>query len=138
MRSTLLIPDSSIYALQNAHIPTCLLESKQQIQPQTTEGLSLVDLIIVEGKIKEITPSYYANQVREDMPTLDLAKKIILPCLVDIHTHLDKGHIWERSPNTAGTFEMALQSVNNDASNKHYSRCLSSSRIWSRMQLCAW
>ncbi|MEM7590505.1 MAG: cytosine deaminase, partial [Cyanobacteria bacterium P01_A01_bin.83] len=42
------------------------------------------------------------------LPCLDLQRKIILPCFVDVHTHLDKGHIWQRSPNVDGTFEMAL------------------------------
>jgi cytosine/creatinine deaminase len=34
---------------------------------------------------------------------------------VDMHTHLDKGHIWGRSPNLEGTFENALVTVQNDS-----------------------
>jgi cytosine deaminase len=31
-----------------------------------------------------------------------------MPCFVDCHTHLDKGHIWPRSPNPDGSFAGAL------------------------------
>ena len=33
---------------------------------------------------------------------------MVWPCFVDMHTHLDKGHIWERSPNLDGSFNGAL------------------------------
>jgi cytosine deaminase len=33
---------------------------------------------------------------------------------VDVHTHLDKGHIWERSPNIKGTFADALTAIFKD------------------------
>jgi cytosine deaminase len=32
-----------------------------------------------------------------------------------MHTHLDKGHIWERSPNPDGTFASAIEAVRADA-----------------------
>jgi hypothetical protein len=35
----------------------------------------------------------------------------VLPGFVDIHTHLDKGHIWPRRPNPDGTFMGALTAV---------------------------
>ena len=93
------------YWLRNAHVPSCLCDLND-IQ-QTTEGLCLVDLKIVRGKIEQVIA---ANQTKTDREILniDLAKKIVLPSSIDVHTHLDKGHIWERSPNTDGTFDMAL------------------------------
>jgi cytosine deaminase len=39
---------------------------------------------------------------------------MVLPAFVDMHTHLDKGHIWPRSPNPDGTFEGALTTVRDD------------------------
>ena len=36
---------------------------------------------------------------------------MILPAFVDMHTHLDKGHIWGRAPNPDGTFDGALSTV---------------------------
>ncbi len=39
---------------------------------------------------------------------------MVLPCFVDMHTHLDKGHIWGRAPNPDGTFMGALTTVGED------------------------
>lgn len=41
----------------------------------------------------------------------DMGGAIVMPCFVDMHTHLDKGHIWPRSPNPDGTFMGALTTV---------------------------
>ncbi|MEL6235131.1 MAG: cytosine deaminase [Pseudomonadota bacterium] len=45
---------------------------------------------------------------------LDMAGRIAMPPFVDMHTHLDKGHIWPRSPNPDGTFMGALTTVRAD------------------------
>lgn len=100
------------YWLKNAHIPTCLLDYPQT--STTREGLSLVNLEILDGTIHQIT-----TQEIEDHRVIDLAKGIVLPCFVDVHTHLDKGHIWERTPNLEGTFDNALTLVKTDAQ-KHW------------------
>jgi cytosine deaminase len=47
---------------------------------------------------------------------VDMGGALALPCFVDMHTHLDKGHIWARSPNPDGTFMGALDSVHADCS----------------------
>lgn len=47
-------------------------------------------------------------------PTIDMARAMVFPTFVDMHTHLDKGHIWERSPNPDGTFRGALTTVGAD------------------------
>jgi len=44
-------------------------------------------------------------------PTVDMARAMVLPCFVDMHTHLDKGHIWPRAANPDGTFMGALDTV---------------------------
>ncbi|GAB4523275.1 MAG: cytosine deaminase [Pleurocapsa sp.] len=92
------------YWLRNARIPKCLIAGDNYGE-ETREGLCLVDLRIDRGKISAIVP---ANSPLTDIPQLDLQNKIVLPCFVDVHTHLDKGHIWERSPNIEGTFDEAL------------------------------
>lgn len=96
--------DTESYWLVNAHIPSCLLDIDHSL-PTTREGLLLVDLQISQGKIEQVIP---ATSSFKDIPCLDLQQQIVLPCFVDVHTHLDKGHIWERSPNVDGTFDMAL------------------------------
>ncbi|MEL6838124.1 MAG: cytosine deaminase [Pseudomonadota bacterium] len=50
-----------------------------------------------------------------DAPTIDMRGAIAFPTFVDMHTHLDKGHIWPRSPNPDGSFEGALGAVRADS-----------------------
>jgi cytosine deaminase len=102
---------SDRYWLKNAHVPHCLLEPNICL-PYTSEELCLIDLEINQGQISQIIA---ATNKFDNTPTIDLAKKIVLPCFVDAHTHLDKGHIWERSPNQDGTFETALTTAIADA-----------------------
>ena len=45
---------------------------------------------------------------------VDMGGAMVLPAFVDMHTHLDKGHIWPRSPNPDGTFMGALTTVGAD------------------------
>lgn len=103
-----MIPEVNTYWLKNAHIPVCFLETLD-LTPQTREGLALCDLQISAGVVTQITPPSPKNS------GIDLQKKIVFPCFVDLHTHLDKGHIWERSPNLDGTFNTALNTAINDS-----------------------
>ncbi|WP_309666307.1 cytosine deaminase [Tabrizicola sp.] len=45
---------------------------------------------------------------------VDMKGAMVLPCFTDMHTHLDKGHIWPRSPNPDGTFMGALTTAGAD------------------------
>ncbi|MDJ0566700.1 MAG: cytosine deaminase, partial [Microcystis sp. M49629_WE12] len=49
-----MIPSSERYWLKNAHIPVSLLEN-ESFSPQTSEGLTLVNLEINDGYINRIT-----------------------------------------------------------------------------------
>ncbi|MFM6660982.1 MAG: cytosine deaminase, partial [Microcystis panniformis] len=49
-----MIPSSECYWLKNAHIPVSLLEN-EGFSPQTSEGLTLVNLEINDGNINRIT-----------------------------------------------------------------------------------
>lgn len=105
-----MIFEAESYWLTNAHVPNCLLNLAHLPQP-TREGLCLVNLKISQGNIEQVTAK---NSIEADIPCLDLQQQIVLPCLIDVHTHLDKGHIWERSPNLDSTFVMALSQGNID------------------------
>lgn len=100
------IPTAS-YVLANARVPSALLD-----QPADT-ALSQVNLWIHEGQIERISPPHGTPP---ELPTLDLAGRMVWPGLVDMHTHLDKGHIWPRAANPDGTFMGALQAVHDDVS----------------------
>jgi cytosine/creatinine deaminase len=111
------------YWLQNAHIPLALLDSSTwsasdlaAIAP-SVEGLACVDLEIQRGKITQIRPAGRAETTAAEatpIPVINLRQSIVFPCFVDMHTHLDKGHIWGRAHNTNGDFESALIAVQND------------------------
>jgi len=98
--------------LKNAHIPVSLLENLH-FQAETREGLVLVDMEVTNGQINSITTPTTADT--SSTPFWDLQRSIVFPCFVDMHTHLDKGHIWERSPNLLGTFAGALTTIRQDA-----------------------
>jgi cytosine deaminase len=66
------------------------------------------DIRISHGVVAAIAPAGVAEQ------GVDLRGGMALPCFADVHTHLDKGHIWPRSPNPDGTFTGALTAVMGD------------------------
>ena len=106
-----MIPSSERYWLKNAHIPVSLLEN-ESFSPQTAEGLTLVNLEINDGNINRITSTIPPE---DNIPVIDLKKKLVFPCFIDMHTHLDKGHSWQRCPNHDGTFDSALKMVLEDS-----------------------
>jgi cytosine/creatinine deaminase len=105
---------ASTYWLTNAHVPIALLQEPEPeiLAQQTQEGLSLVDIQVSDGKIAAITPAARGN--RNDLPALDLRGGQVWCCFVDLHTHLDKGHIWGRASNPDGRFETAIATVQAD------------------------
>ena len=106
-----MIPSSERYWLKNAHIPVSILEN-ESFSPQTAEGLTLVNLEINDGNINRITSTIPPE---DNIPVIDLKKKLVFPCFIDMHTHLDKGHSWQRCPNHDGTFDSALKMVLEDS-----------------------
>jgi cytosine/creatinine deaminase len=99
------------YALRGARVPQSLLA--EPTGARDGEGLALVDIVIDEGRIAAIKPSGH-EAIPADLPRLPLGGAIVLPLFVDAHTHLDKGHIWPRTPNPDGTFASALGAVGQD------------------------
>lgn len=45
----------------------------------------------------------------------DLGGAIVFPGLIDVHTHLDKAHTWNRAPNRRGEFWDAIQILRQDS-----------------------
>lgn len=116
----LAIPNSDRYWLKNARVPTCLLAGRTPNGlVETRDGLSEVDIKIGRGKIAWVLSTQ--NPTNEEIPSVDLHQKIVLPGFADIHTHLDKGHIWERIPFPEINFQNALAAVRADA-DRHWNR----------------
>ncbi len=105
---------SDRYWLKNVHVPVALLpqSSAAIAAPPTAEGLVLVDIEIRKGAIAQILPG--GTSFSDLVEAIDLRKGIAFPCFVDMHTHLDKGHIWGRAANLSSRFENALEVVERD------------------------
>lgn len=84
------IPASGAYWLRQARLPN---------------ASELVDLRIADGVVAAVEPAGAAPD------GVDLRGGQVWPCFVDVHAHLDKGHIWTRAPNPDGTFAGALAAV---------------------------
>ena len=70
--------------------------------PVDAEGVVKADLLIDDGKLAHIDR---AAEIRDEGNVrVDVGGRQIWPTLIDIHTHLDKGHTVERNPNVDGTF----------------------------------
>jgi len=104
-----MIPNVCHYWLRRAHVPACLL-GEDLGSPDTREGLCLIDMEIRDGYIIKIQRTR-AEAEETECSQIDLHQQLLFPGFIDIHTHLDKGHIWERSPNENGTFEGALKAT---------------------------
>jgi cytosine/creatinine deaminase len=102
------VPDAPAYRLLNARAPLCVVEGAGLAGDR--DGLTKLDLTIAGGKIASILPAGL-DTLDGDLPALDLKGGMVLPRLVDVHTHLDKGHIWPRRRNPDGTFTGALENV---------------------------
>jgi cytosine/creatinine deaminase len=116
------IPGASHYWLKNAHVPPTLIQPAngealgESASLNPVEPLLRLDIEIRDGLIHSLQQ---AATVPDDIPSIDLQRGMVWPCFVDLHTHLDKGHTWGRSPNLEGTFDSALTLVSNDRE-KHW------------------
>jgi len=89
-------PSQDRYALRNLRTPDCLVQGVAL--PPARDGLVGVDLLIDRGRIAAIEP---AGTLPADAGP-DMDTSVVLPGMVDLHTHLDKGHIWPRQANPTG------------------------------------
>ncbi|HEY8383743.1 MAG TPA: cytosine deaminase [Microvirga sp.] len=99
------IPDAPRYRLTNARAPLVLVTTTGLGADR--EGSALVDITVEDGRIASVVPAGTFS-LDTDLPALDLDGGLVFPRFVDVHTHLDKGHIWARRPNPDGTFMGAL------------------------------
>lgn len=83
---------SGDFTLTNVTVPACLLGREGD--------LLRTEISISGGRIG--APQAMA---------VDMGGAMLLPAFTDMHTHLDKGHIWGRAPNPDGTFLGALDTV---------------------------
>src|SRR3954462_15050806 len=112
------IPQSlTRYRLANARVPVCLVADAAQLKVDA-DGLASCDVVIDNERIAAINP---AGTTQDDLQSFALDRGIVLPRLVDVHTHIDKGHIWARAPSPDGTHMGARTAVMADRE-KNWSR----------------
>ena len=92
-------PTLTSFRLANARVPVCLVADAAQLKPDA-DGLAPCDIVIDGSRIAAISP---AGTTQDALQDFDLDHGVVLPRLVDIHTHIDKGHIWHRAQNPNGT-----------------------------------
>jgi cytosine/creatinine deaminase len=103
--SSLPAPTSNSFVLANATVPA---STAPGLKGRSFEGLITTDIFVRDGKVEGFTaPSQEHERV-------DVSGGMVWPCFVDMHTHIDKGHIWPRAPNPDGSFMGALQTVHED------------------------
>jgi cytosine/creatinine deaminase len=108
MGIALTIPDTGSFVLTNTRLHASLTPGLAA--PSDPDGFILADIAVSGGKIAAISPHDPASP----LDAIDLAGRIVLPCFVDCHTHIDKGHIWPRKPNPDGSFIGALNATGED------------------------
>src|SRR3954465_14709925 len=95
------------FRLANARVPVCLVADATRLKTGA-DGLAPCDIVIEKERIVGIDPTAV---VQDGLPRFDLDQGIVLPRLVDVHTHIDKGHIWQRAANPDGSFMGARTTV---------------------------
>ena len=102
------VPARDAYWLRNATVPAAFLTDLPAGVPVSPDGLAVVDVAIRDTRIAAVVA---AGASEGGGDAVDLRRSQVWPCLIDVHTHLDKGHTWERAPNPDGTFGGALRTV---------------------------
>ncbi len=108
MHATLTDPPQRL-TLAAAHVPACLAPGVEG--SPDADGLLLLDITIEDGRFSSIDRHHPAPP---DPATIDLKGRMVWPCPVDMHTHLDKGHIWPRATGLDGGFAAAIEAVQRD------------------------
>jgi cytosine/creatinine deaminase len=95
MTDFMTLPHGAV-TLENVTIPGCCLG--------LADDLVRTSLSLANGHI-----------AGEQAIGIDMRGAMLLPAFTDMHTHLDKGHIWPRRPNPDGTFAGALAAAPTDS-----------------------
>lgn len=103
-----IFPDGS-YVLSNARLHVSLTPGL--VAAFDADGFALADIAVANGVISSIAAH---RQPNSPAGAVDVGGRIVVPCFVDCHTHIDKGHIWPRKPNPDGTFMGALNATGAD------------------------
>ncbi|MDR7030525.1 cytosine deaminase [Rhizobium rosettiformans] len=102
------LPAAKRFVLANATLPEICVDG---VEAPSCEGLISADIVVADGKVEAILKP---GEAPSGLPSTDLRNGMVWPTFTDMHTHLDKGHIWDRQPNPSGDFIGALEAVKTD------------------------
>jgi len=97
------------FRLRRATVARALLAAAPP-GPVDADGLVSVDIELRGGRIVSIAPAGTFAVAG----AVDLDSGMVWPGYVDLHTHLDKGHIWPRASNPDGSFYNAMMNTKSD------------------------
>jgi len=106
------LPAAGPYVLKRARVLGRSLP--EPVGPLDIDGFALVDILVDEDVIAKIAPHGAVDF--GETPEVAMTGRIVLPLFVDVHTHLDKGHIWRRKRNPVGDFSSAIAATVEDRS----------------------
>ena len=91
------------YVLRDATVPACALSDDADAAAlratADAEGCVRADVHVDgSGTVTAVTPAG-AAAAAPGAAEVQLRGRLVLPCFADLHTHIDKGHTWLRSPN---------------------------------------
>jgi cytosine deaminase len=102
------IPAAGAYRIVNARVPVDL--APDLADQAAADRFAACDIVVDSARIAVLgRPG--AAPAAADLPAIDLRGGIVLPRFVDVHTHIDKGHIWPRRANPDGSHAGARAAV---------------------------
>ncbi len=101
--------DASV-VIRNARVPLPFLPDTFSAASVDRDGVAMVDISLASGRVTAITPASDVISAGE----IDFGGRHVWPTLVDVHTHLDKGHTVDRAPNPSGTHPGARDATSAD------------------------
>ena len=96
---------------RRARVPLPFLGAAPAGAPVDRDGAALVDVAVAGGRVATVRA---AAEGGPGPGEVDLGGRHLWPTLVDLHAHLDKGHIVDRAPNLAGDFRGAIDATRAD------------------------
>jgi len=102
------VPTTPAYRIVNARVPADLVPALAR--HAATDRFADCEIVVDGGRIAMLRPPG-GQRLAADLPTVDLRGGIALPRFIDVHTHIDKGHIWPRRSNPDGTHAGARAAV---------------------------
>jgi cytosine deaminase len=102
------VPAAPAYRIANARLPVDLAPAVAD--HAAADRFADCDIVIDSARIAMLVPAGVLPATT-DLPTVDVRGGIVLPRFVDVHTHIDKGHIWPRRSNPDGTHAGARAAV---------------------------